>query len=84
METKTGTGDTASNIFLTGSIFLANLDFTGLLDYALKAVIGGFMWLLFKMVADNIERRRNGRPDKKTAHKKRTTTGKFAPEKEPL
>jgi hypothetical protein len=84
METKTGTGDTASNIFLTGSIFLANLDFAGLMDYALKAVIGGFMWLLFKMVADHIERKRNERPGKKTVPKKRTTTGRFAPEKEPL
>ncbi len=62
MDTKTGTGDTASNIFLTGSIFLANLDFTGLMDYALKAAIGGLMWLIFKMVADGIERRRYGQP----------------------
>lgn len=84
METKTGTGDIASNIFLTGSIFLANLDFTGLMDYAIKAVIGGFMWLLFKMVADHIERKRNERPGKKTVPKKRTSTGRFAPEKEPL
>jgi hypothetical protein len=58
MDTKTSTGDTASTIFLTGSIFLANLDFTGLFDYALKAAIGGFMWLVFKMIADGIERRR--------------------------
>lgn len=84
METKTGTGDTASNIFLTGSIFLANLDFTGLMDYAIKAVIGGFMWLLFKMVADHIERKRNQAPGKKPAQRKRSVTGKFAPEKEPL
>lgn len=71
MDTKTNTGDTASNVFLTGSIFLANLDFTGLMDYALKAVIGGLMWLLFKMLADNIERKRYGSPKEKKADKKK-------------
>lgn len=71
MDTKTTTGDMASNVFLTGSIFLANLDFTGLMDYALKAVIGGLMWLLFKMLADSIERRRYGsQPDRKAGKRK--------------
>lgn len=79
MDTKAGTGDTASNIFLTGSIFLANLDFTGLLDYALKAAIGGLMWLVFKMVADGIERRRQGGPPPKKPGKKRTA-GSYKPQ----
>ena len=50
---------TGSNVLLTGCIFLANLDFTGLLDYAVKAIIGGGIWLGFKMTADYIERKRN-------------------------
>ena len=50
---------TGSNVFLTGCILLANLDFTGLLDYAVKAVIGGAIWLGFKVTADYIERKRN-------------------------
>jgi hypothetical protein len=49
---------TSSSIFLTGAILLANLDFTGLLDYALKATIGGAIWLGFKMTADYLERKR--------------------------
>lgn len=71
MDTKTTTGDMASNVFLTGSIFLANLDFTGLMDYALKAVIGGLMWLLFKMLADSIERKRHGLPPGKKADERK-------------
>jgi hypothetical protein len=84
MDTKTSTGDTASNVFLTGSIFLANLDFTGLMDYAIKAVIGGFMWLLFKMVADHLEHRRSKPPGKKPALKKKVLTKSFDHEKEVL
>jgi hypothetical protein len=49
---------TSSSVFLTGAILLANLDFTGLLDYALKATIGGAIWLGYKMTADFLERRR--------------------------
>jgi hypothetical protein len=52
--------NTSSNVFLTGCILLANLDFAGLLDYAVKAVIGGAIWLGYKVTADYIERKRNG------------------------
>jgi hypothetical protein len=52
--------DTGSNIFLTGCILFANLDVTGLLDYALKAFIGGAIWLGYKVTADYIERKRKG------------------------
>jgi hypothetical protein len=58
METKTTT-NTSSSILLTGCIFLANLDFAGLLDYAIKAMIGGGIWLGYKVTADFIEKRRN-------------------------
>jgi hypothetical protein len=47
-----------SNMLLTGCIFLANIDLTGVLDYAVKAVIGGGIWLGFKMAADYVERKR--------------------------
>ena len=51
--------NTSINVFLTGCILLSNLDFTGLLDYAVKAVIGGAIWLGYKVTADYIERKRN-------------------------
>lgn len=31
---------------------MAVVDMTGLLDYAIKAVIGGFIWLGFKLFSD--------------------------------
>lgn len=58
------TDNTAQNIFLTGFILLANLDFAGLLEYGLKAVIGGGIWLAFKLVADRIDRTRKSNPPK--------------------
>lgn len=62
METKTSTENTSSSIMLTGVVFLANLDFVGLLDYALKAGIGGAIWLGFKLTADYIDRKRKSKP----------------------
>lgn len=50
--------DNGSNIFLTGCILLANLDFAGMMEYALKAFIGGAVWLGFKLTADYIDRKR--------------------------
>jgi hypothetical protein len=53
--------NTSQSIFLTGCILLANLDFTGLLDYALKAAVGGAIWLGYKMTADYIDRKRQSK-----------------------
>lgn len=58
METKSTSETTSSSILLTGVVFLANLDFVGLLDYAVKAAIGGGIWLGYKLTADYIDRKR--------------------------
>ncbi len=50
-----------SNVLLPGAILLANIDVTGLLEYALKAAAGGAIWLAYKMAADKLERRKNAR-----------------------
>lgn len=39
-------------MFLTGMILMASMDFSGLLEYAVKAVIGGVIWVGFKLGAD--------------------------------
>lgn len=51
--------NTSSNMLLTGCIFLANIDLTGLVDYAVKAFIGGGIWLGYKLAADFIDKRRS-------------------------
>ncbi|MGQ0829354.1 MAG: hypothetical protein ACT4ON_13280 [Bacteroidota bacterium] len=49
--------NTDSNIFLTGTILLANLDYSGLADYVLKALAGGLIWMAFKVGGDYISER---------------------------
>lgn len=50
-------GSDSNNIFLTGAILFANLDYASLGDYALKAAIGGAIWMTFKIASDFISER---------------------------
>ena len=54
MEIKTNGmhTDNNSNVLLTGLILLANMDYNSFLDYGIKAMIGGFIWMGFKITAD--------------------------------
>ena len=57
---KTDTAQTTShfsNVLLTGTILLANVDVTGLVDYGLKALLGGAIWLGYKITADYLDRK---------------------------
>jgi hypothetical protein len=49
--------DKSSNLFLTGAIFFANLNFQSLEEYALKATIGGVIWMAFKLIGDLIAKK---------------------------
>ncbi len=57
METKHSSSDSGSSMFLTGTILLANLDYSGLADYAFKAIIGGVIWMAFRITGDYISER---------------------------
>ncbi len=46
---------------LTGTILLANVDVNGLLDYGLKAFLGGAVWLGYKLAADYLDRKRKSK-----------------------
>lgn len=61
MKTHTETAAPFTNTLLTASILLAQIDMHGLMDYALKAGIGGAIWLGYKVVADRIDRYRKKR-----------------------
>ena len=56
MEAKHSTisNDSSASIFLTGAILFANLDYSSLAEYALKAAIGGLIWMTFKVGSDYI------------------------------
>jgi hypothetical protein len=57
MKVNESNGDNFSNLYLTGTILLANLDYTGVVDYAVKAVVGGLIWMVFKVAGDYISER---------------------------
>jgi hypothetical protein len=44
--------DNLSNLFLYGSIMFAGIDYTGILDYLIKVIIGGGVWFGFKLLQD--------------------------------
>ena len=57
MKTTDAVADSTSHTFLTGAILFANLDYSGLADYALKAVVGGAIWMVFKLTGDYFSNR---------------------------
>jgi hypothetical protein len=60
---------TGSNttVFLLGAIFniFASTEWSSLADYALKAVVGGIIWMGFKLIGDYISHRFIGRKNGK-------------------
>ncbi len=52
MKPHTAQSDSTSQAFLTGTILFANLDYSALSEYAVKAVIGGAIWMVFKLAGD--------------------------------
>jgi hypothetical protein len=41
-----------SNLFLYGAIMFANIDYVGIADYVIKAILGGGVWFGFKLLQD--------------------------------
>jgi hypothetical protein len=52
---------TSSNVFLTGIILLANLDFNGFVDYGIRTVIGGLIWFGFQALNDYRTRKKQNK-----------------------
>ena len=52
MKAQSIATDTTSHTFLTGAILFANVDYSGLGGYAIKAAIGGLIWMIFKLAGD--------------------------------
>lgn len=57
IKPQENSSDSASHTFLTGAILFANLDYSGLTAYAVKAAIGGAIWMVFKLAGDLISQR---------------------------
>lgn len=52
MDKSQHTNDQSSGLLLTGTILMANINYTDLMDYAVKALIGGAIWMGFKIAGD--------------------------------
>jgi hypothetical protein len=66
MKTSETPTDSSSHAFLTGAILFANLDYSGLTAYAIKAAIGGAIWMAFKLTGDYLSHRMSKKKNKKT------------------
>ncbi len=44
--------DNLSNVLLYALIMLAGIDYTGVLDYVIKAILGAAVWFGFKLLQD--------------------------------
>ncbi len=64
MKDQTTSTD-SSSVFLTGAILLANMDYSGLLEYALRAAIGGAIWMAFKIATDYMSEKVKNKNEKK-------------------
>lgn len=69
IKTTQTTHDTGSHTFLTGAILFANLDYSGLAGYAVKAAIGGAIWMGFKLVGDYLSEKLTTRRKRKEKEK---------------
>jgi hypothetical protein len=52
------------HILLTACIWYANIDFIGLADYAIKAIIGGIVWFGFKLASEYLANRLKNKKEK--------------------
>lgn len=61
MDKTLNPAGSSGNVLLTGCIFLASIDVTGMLDYGLKAVLGGTIWLGFKLLENRLLKKKEGK-----------------------
>ena len=73
-ETQTYHG-VINNLLLPGTILLANIDVTGLLEYILNAADGGATWLAYKIAADKLEQRKANRKENPKSSNKSDSNG---------
>lgn len=50
-----------SNFLLMANILMADLDFSGLVNYALKASVGGAIWLGYRLVAEHMDKKKKNK-----------------------
>lgn len=46
--------DSLSSVILYFIVMFANIDYTGIVDYAIKAVVGSVIWFVFKLLGEHL------------------------------
>jgi len=64
----------SDDMLLTACIWYANIDLTGLADYALKALIGAIIWFGFKIATEHFSAKLKERKAKGKAEKEKSET----------
>lgn len=44
--------DNLSSVFLYFIVMFANIDYTGIIDYGIKALVGSVIWFVFKLLGE--------------------------------
>ena len=57
MKTLIANNFNGDHLLLTACIWYANIDFNGLTDYAVKAIIGGIVWFGFKLASEYLAKK---------------------------
>jgi hypothetical protein len=58
MRTELTHGDSFHNVIIPGTILLAGVDVSGLMEYALRAGLGALIWLASKQAGEYLQRRK--------------------------
>jgi phosphotransferase system glucose/maltose/N-acetylglucosamine-specific IIC component len=66
----------SDDMLLTACIWYANIDLTGLADYALKALIGAIIWFGFKMATEHFSAKLKEKKAKENEKKESETESK--------
>lgn len=72
MKATTHVFNDTSTLFVYGSFMISNIDYNGLLDYLIKAILGAVVWFGFKLIQEhhaNVLRRRLEQKDKDEQNK---------------
>lgn len=61
-----------SSVILYFIVLFANIDYTGIIDYGIKAVVGSLIWFVFKLLGEYLLAKMKTKQSKKTINKKTT------------
>lgn len=62
--------DSLSSVILYFIVLFANIDYSGIIDYGIKALVGSVIWFVFKLLGEYLLAKMKTKQSKKTINKK--------------